>query len=325
MMRGVTSGDRPTLSPEEAFDVLGSEKRLEILRTLVEAGRPLTFSALLERVSTRDSGQFNYHLDKLKGHFIMKAEDGYVVREEGRRVIQAVLSGAITEHPVLQPTPIDEPCPHCDDRPVVAFHQGRVEQYCHGCTGHYDHEATSDELIGSRQFGYLGSYSLPPAGLRGRTANEVQQAALTWGTLEYLALASGLCPRCSAALARSADICEGHEATSELCDQCGNRHVVQFQTRCSNCFFEQDGAFALALMANSDVLEFLLTHGINPVKPQSYEEFDAALMDYGEEVRSVDPLDASFTFTVDGDSLTLTVSDEHSVTDATSGDASESL
>ena len=37
---------------------------------------PRTFSELREAVGMRDSGQFNYHLDKLLGTFVRVTEEG---------------------------------------------------------------------------------------------------------------------------------------------------------------------------------------------------------------------------------------------------------
>lgn len=82
-----------TLTPDDAFAVLGNETRLEILRSLSDADGPVSFSDLREHVGMRDSGQFNYHLDKLVGHFVTQADDGYALRQAGDRVIEAILSG----------------------------------------------------------------------------------------------------------------------------------------------------------------------------------------------------------------------------------------
>lgn len=70
----------------EMFSILGNETRLSIMVTLQEAYEPyadynaVAFSELPARVGMRDSGQFNHHLDKLAGHFIKSAEDGYELR-----------------------------------------------------------------------------------------------------------------------------------------------------------------------------------------------------------------------------------------------------
>ncbi|MFB6206666.1 MAG: ArsR/SmtB family transcription factor, partial [Haloglomus sp.] len=90
-------GEPTALSPDEAFGVLGNETRIQILQTLGEADGPLSFTELRDRVGIRQGSQFNYHLDKLVGHFVRKTDDGYELRLAGRRVIYAVLSEAVTE------------------------------------------------------------------------------------------------------------------------------------------------------------------------------------------------------------------------------------
>ena len=68
----------------EAFELLGSEMRLAILLALWEAMDPyafppepaLSFSELRKRVGIRHGRQFNYHLDKLVGRFVHRADEG---------------------------------------------------------------------------------------------------------------------------------------------------------------------------------------------------------------------------------------------------------
>lgn len=80
------------LPPEQAFAVLGNETRLTILLTLESADGALGYSELKRQVGVYDSGRFNYHLDKLLGHFIDGADDGYRLRDVGRRAAQAVVA-----------------------------------------------------------------------------------------------------------------------------------------------------------------------------------------------------------------------------------------
>ncbi|MDX1748259.1 MAG: winged helix-turn-helix domain-containing protein, partial [Halobacteriales archaeon] len=101
-----------TISPDYAFATLGNETRLQILYVLGDAEDTLSFSDLRKRVGVDDPGQFNYHLNKLKNHhFIRPTDDGYVLREPGRIVLQAVLSGSVTRSPVLEATVLKIPCP----------------------------------------------------------------------------------------------------------------------------------------------------------------------------------------------------------------------
>jgi hypothetical protein len=65
--------DERPVDPERAFRLLSDETRVGILRGLWEASNDaVSFSELRERVGTPDSGQFNYHLGKLREHFVSK-------------------------------------------------------------------------------------------------------------------------------------------------------------------------------------------------------------------------------------------------------------
>jgi ribosomal protein S27AE len=321
---GSDESDPETLSPDEAFAVLGNDTRMEILQALVAADGPLSFSEPRDAVGMRDSGQFNYHLAEVEGHFVRKTDDGYRLRQAGRRVVEAVLSGAVTDDPVVEPTRIDEPCPLCGAPTVMAFFRGRVGHYCTECEGHYGYApatgesgTSGDASDGATEYGYLGSFQLPPAGLQGRTPDEVFRTAATWGVLQLMAVASGVCPRCSASLAESVSVCEAHDSADEHCDQCGNRHAIQVEFGCTNCLYEGTAACAVALVADVDVLTFLAEHGINPVSPSAPAAYHDALMDYDEELRSVEPFEARLTLTLAADALVVTVDDDLNVVEAT--------
>ncbi len=118
-----------TLGPEDAFGALGNETRMTTLRVLADADGPLPFSELRDRVGMPDSGQFNYHLDKLVGHFLARTDAGYGLRRAGDRVVEAVLSGAVTEAPTLELTDVDEQCFRCDGGVKVGFREERVAAY----------------------------------------------------------------------------------------------------------------------------------------------------------------------------------------------------
>lgn len=92
-----TVGERTT----EGFEMLGSNTRLAILLALWQAQDPspppseqsdpdVSFSALRERVGIRDSGQFNYHLDKLVGTFVEQTDAGYL--DDGGRLSRLLRS-----------------------------------------------------------------------------------------------------------------------------------------------------------------------------------------------------------------------------------------
>lgn len=307
-----------TLAPDEAFAALGNETRIKILQTLGEADGPLSFTELRDRVGLRQGGRFNYHLDQLMDHFVRKRDDDYELRHAGRHVVQAVLSGAVTDASVRERTRIEQQCPYCEGPIEVRYHQGHIEQFCTECAGTFGRNDPAQQ-------GYLGCLMLPPAGLRGRAIDETFRAAWTWTNLRNLAIASGICPRCSDRIEREVNVCEDHDATQGICDRCDWRYAVRFQHACTNCIFDGEGTSSVALAANTDLLAFLTAHGLNPVFSTRISRVWQTLGDYDEVVRSTDPFEAEFTFTVDGDALTLTVDDDLSVKDATKSKAAETV
>lgn len=297
-----------TLSADDAFGALGNETRMEILRALGDADDPLTFSQLREAVGMRDSGQFNYHLDKLVGQFVERTDDGYVLQQAGRRVIEAVLSGAVTQAPEFDLSTIDEQCHYCGAPIAVRYSEERVRMYCTSCEGAYSGRARADGSVVPDEYGYLGTMLLPPAGVEERTPEAAYRAAWTWGNLEILAMASGVCPRCSADVEHTTHICEDHGTADGLCDACGRRHGIHVSAGCTNCNYRIGGGIFVAFGTMTPLLCFLLDHGINPIAPGPDDRHTVNRVheDYTEEVLDTEPLELRFTTTVDEDEFVLT-------------------
>lgn len=312
-----------TLSPNDAFAVLGNEIRMEILQVLGKAGGALPFSELRERVGVSDSGQFNYHLDKLTGHFLKQTDKGYELRRAGARIIESILSGAVTETPMLEPTVIEEPCFLCGEPLEVSFHEERLEMYCTGCAGLFGEANRTGEWQSDPTHGYLGYLPLPPAGVRGRTPRELFHAAWVWGNLEIQSMASGVCPRCSATMDSTIDVCTEHYPTEGLCDHCDRRKAINLGFTCTNCIFEGGGAFVIGLVATTELLAFLVGNGLNPVNPDSPSAVDKVHNTFEEEVLSTDPLKVHITFECGGSTIGLTVDDDLAVVDTSEGSPSE--
>lgn len=312
MTLGADGEAAPGPSPDDAFAILSNEMRIRILQALGETDEPLSFTDLRNRVGVRQGGQFNYHLDKLVGHFVLKLDEGYALSHSGRRVVEAVLSGMVTESPRMDRTEIDWPCECCGAPVEVTYEQERVERYCTECVGTYGHPTRPDQTAGH---GYLGAFSLPPAGVQGRSPLEIQQAAAIWGYLEVLTAVSGLCPNCSARVEYSLDVCTDHNATEGLCTRCENRYAVWLDLQCTNCIYTLRSSVGALLVVTPELLEFLAGHGLTPFTPlYRYPEVVWAPM---EEVLSREPFGARFTFNVDGESCSITVDDTLSVIDVT--------
>lgn len=323
MTRSTDPQGTAPFSPDEAFSVLGDETRVQILQALGEAERPLGFSELFDRIDYDDSSNFDYHLTRLRGHFVAKIDDGYLLQQAGRRVVEAVLSGAVTDDPVLEPARIDECCPLCSAPIEVGYHQERVEMYCTECSGLF--ESADIEGWNLAKDGYLGHMSLPPVGVDDRQPWEILRTAWAWKHLDVIADSSGICSRCSATLDWSVTVCGDHDSSTRGCDTCGRQYAATFVLDCSNCNYHMHAIAPGCLLSTTELLAFLTARGINPITPGSLTRALEAVTNYEENICSTDPFEGKFTFTVDGESLTLTVDDELEVVDTIRHAAPESV
>jgi len=303
------------LSPDEAFALVADETRLEILRTLAAAGEPLAFSTLFERSDYDTSANFSYHLDRLEGHFVSRTDEGYALRQAGRRVVEAVISGTVTDDPVVRREPTDRPCPFCSAPIEVSYEQERVKMYCTECPGVGRQDEPRAQF--ATEAGTLGHISLPPAGVRERTPTEMLDAAGVWDNLDLLGDSAGVCSRCSGTVDHSVTVCEDHDGSEGVCDHCERRYAVLFEVECAACPNSKSGIAVVCLLAETELLSFLTDHGGNPLVPDTYDVAPGALANYGEDVRSVEPFEAAFTFTIGDDSITLTIDEDVSVVDVT--------
>lgn len=123
--------------PEEAFGLVANELRFEIVEALWNAEtddeRPLSFSDLRERVGLRDSGQFNYHLDKLTPRFVRKVAEGYELTYAGKQVVGAAVSGTYTDADVTIDPHVVGSCPACEAPVELAYESGAIVIECTEC------------------------------------------------------------------------------------------------------------------------------------------------------------------------------------------------
>jgi DNA-binding transcriptional ArsR family regulator len=281
MTNRTDGAETSTLLPDDAFAALGNEIRVEVLKQLGTTEGPLSFSELRSRLGMDDPGQFNYHLGELKGHFIRDTDDGYELRKTGNRVVEAVLSGAVTDAPILEPTRLDAPCPYCSADVEISYHEERLSTRCTECAGSFAGSESSTRAFGMPPYGTIALFYLPPAGLQSRTPRGILDAAFKWTHLEYVTLAAGICPRCSGTIEHSINVCEDHETVDdEVCERCNARFAVTATVDCSNCPRYQRGPPSVFLVSKAEVASFLTDHGMNPIDP-TWERVPPAVLNYG--------------------------------------------
>jgi len=147
--------------------------------------------------------------------------------------------------------------------------------------------------------------NLPPAGVTNRTPGAVLDAATIRTYFNLVQVGNSPCPQCSAPLDTSVRVCTEHDPADGICEACDHRYGAKISHRRPNRISDVGGYFANWLLTNFEFVAFLVAHEVNPVAPTPEDQ--RIWMDYDEEILSVDPFEARFTFTVDDDSLTLTV------------------
>jgi hypothetical protein len=71
------------------FELLSDETRVRTVRVLYRRWQRapddpcVPFSVLCDRVGAADSGRFNYHLNRLRGHLVRECTDGYTLSPLG--------------------------------------------------------------------------------------------------------------------------------------------------------------------------------------------------------------------------------------------------
>ena len=313
---------RLDVAPEEVFEILGNEIRMGILRALWETYDPLSmdnaisFSSLHDAVAVSDSGQFNYHLDRLRGRYVERTDGGYELRPVGLKLVQSVIAGAGQEGS-FEPTAIDVECPRCGGGTELTYDGGRVYHACTECGGHFE----SDEY----PEGTLWGKSFSPAGVAHRDP-EALFATLTFLDWPISARLTGnVCPRCSGVLEQSLAVCQDHNSLEDgPCPDCGYSEAIRAHWVCDVCKHHATGSVSGVVKNHPAVVAFLYDHDVDFGYPYSTNSFETVLeneptkraITYEQELVSTDPLCVSVRVAYEGDELALSIDGDLNVLEA---------
>jgi DNA-directed RNA polymerase subunit RPC12/RpoP len=121
-------------SPTAVFSLLGDETRVGILEALGETPNDaVPFAVLRERVGVPDSGQFNYHLGRLRGPFVRRTDEGYRLTYAGRQVVGAMHAGTYTASATIDRIPVEGDCLLCGGDVVAAYADETAVVECADC------------------------------------------------------------------------------------------------------------------------------------------------------------------------------------------------
>jgi DNA-binding transcriptional ArsR family regulator len=266
--------------PADAFGALSDPTRVAILRALWEADDQTgTFSDLRERVGMADSGQFNYHLDKLSGRFVRKTENGYELALAGRHVVGSLLKGAYASTEPIDPIPLEEPCPFCGGDRTFHYEDEQVTLDCAGCSA----EAYFD---------------VPPGVFSGYDRSEFPLLARRYLRVLLHEASNGFCPYCEGKFRPTVETDHGEDNESVLdplpmaryeCDRCGEEMFTDLGT---------------ALLFEPPVAGFYADHDVD-IRDKPLAEFITTGDDV--TVRHDDPLRIAVIYTSGDERLELLV------------------
>lgn len=277
-------GSAETAPPEfatEPFELVTEETRAAILGALAtyQAGHPtepsVAFADLRERAGVDDSGNFNYHLDKLRPAFVRQTDNGYALTNAGMSLAGRLRAGVGTET-TRGPVALDATCGVCGTGLAASYEDGFLSVACEN--GHtYPHE------------------DLPPNAVEGRTLREAIDL-LTRRTKHNLELVGeGVCPACFDDVEREYNVLDAPRAS----------HVVA--ATCSGCGRVSSCPVGMYLLDEPAVVAFYHDHGVDLTETPLWA-LELSIVE--PTVRSEEPLRLSLSVERDDEQLTLVV-DEH--------------
>ncbi|ODR80207.1 hypothetical protein BG842_18845 [Haladaptatus sp. W1] len=283
--------ERP--DPADALAAIGNERRVSILYELQQAFReghsPLPYADLKRRVGLRDSGNFNYHLQRLVGQFVRKSSDGYALTYAGRKVASALTAGVFTEQ--ADGTTLDAPgtCYECGNGALFArYEEERVHIACESC---------DEELLHN---------PFPPAPTTRR--DDLLDAFEVWTRRWNALAAAGTCPEC------------GSRMSGTLTDyrpELGTGNVpYRLRVSCSACWAMANLPVGCLVRDDPRVVGFHAERGVS-LDERYLWDLDWALHRDYLTVLDDDPPRLRLRIPLDSEALRLTVDNEGTVVSTT--------
>ena len=300
-----------TAAKNEAFKLLSDGTRLELLEALWESHdptdpSPVPFSDLRERVNADDPGQIHYHLDKLTEHFVRHSEEGYELRESGKRIVRILLSGTAIDDPEIEPVKVDVSCPYCGGQTIYGSRDGWRYIECTDC---------DVRCVPSFPPGVISMSEFPPSGLWDRTPNEICLADWRWSAHRRASVMDGVCPECAGEMpVTSIHICDDHRPDWEeyqFCEHCESIFRMLVSHVCEQCKYRWSMPISNYLTSEPAVTAFYYEHGVE-FDYSTPEQF-SLLLDVEKELLTEDPLHIRITIPLEGDELSITYDDRMEV------------
>lgn len=289
--------DAGDVDPADAFGALSDSLRVDILRALAAHHREtrgrnvLGFADLRRRVGVRDSGRFRYHLQKLRGRFVEKADGGYRLTHVGLQVVAAILQGTYTETVSMGPVELASDCSACGDPAVATYENGVCRVAC--ADGHL-----------------LFQWNLPPSAAADTALPDLVSLAERLARHAIELSIAGTCPTCYAAVEPAVDLTDLDEEAAEP--------TPRFSAECDTCGGQVVGPVGFCLLVDPRVAAFYRRHG-RALRECHVWEPSFVRDESATAVAATNPVRVEIDVTLDDETLRATLDDAGTVTAVESG------
>lgn len=284
--------------PETVFGVLSNRTRIQILRALWERKeQPCSFSELYDAIEIRDSGQFNYHLDKLVGTFVSDTDGGYELTQAGVQINGAIEAGTYTLSAAIEPLELDDACQKCGGVQTFHYEDEKVKITCDAC------DVTSQIIVPPGVFAEYEREEMPAV------ANRYFRSAL-----EHLN--NGFCPICDGRVEPT--VAPVGEYTSEptIAEDFASLPWVNYD--CQQCGMDMQSDIGVAMLSHPVVISFHYDCGLD-VRDEPLWRFSAITRER-TSVRDENPFRAEVSYATNGKTLSLVVDETLSLVETNTFD-----
>jgi hypothetical protein len=273
-------------SPRAVFALLGDDTRVGILEALgATPDESVPFAELHRRVGIRDSGQFNYHLGKLRGSFVRRTDDGYELTHAGRQIVGAMHAGTYTANATVDPIPTGADCPICGGRVVASYAAETARVSCDSCAAWHN------------------AFAFPPGVLDQYRREELPGAFDRWMKHVVRGIVDGFCYTCAGRMRGRLVVEDRDEAFADV------PAAVAYE--CERCGSEARISAALPAHFHPAVQGFLYEHGADTTREPTWSLADLADPDL--TLVSADPPRLLVRFAGDEESLVVGLDHDASV------------
>ena len=301
------------LTPESGavLGTLGHELRWDILRAVLTLHDPAdptegpTFSELQRAVGEKDSGRFNYHLDRLRGTLLEQTEDGEGYRpiRGWRRSIATLLAWGTPGREHRGPEPTAHDCPQCGGSTTAEYLNQFLVLRCDAHEGRPFRFATP----------------VPYGAARDRELSTLVTLAPGYLLRDFERGIAGICPHCHGPVRIRLRLVGPGERRPlpETDDPVDEPIGVEFD--CTACAIRYCVSLPVLALAFPRVATFLHERGVTPHSDPTLFTTHADPIG-GTAIQSRSPMRVATTLSGATDRLRVVVDDSAQLVEATVGD-----